>query len=148
MGSFNKNKKNTNDNTWAAAEALRFIKNSPEPLFALSLILIIIKKDKILSDIELEAIGFDTNEQSFLLDIFSNTENDLEKKEKLFINANLRLVNKEICDVFLKNKIFEYESKKRELTSRLAKYAYDNKIDNLESAYRLMVNDSNVELDN
>ena len=146
MGGFNK-KRNIDENTWAAAEALRYIKNSPEPLFALSLILIIIKKDKILSDVELEAIGLDANEQSFLLDIFANNENDLEKKEKLFINANLRLVDKEIYEVFQKNKIFDYEGKKRELAARLAKYAYDNKIDNLESAFRLMIKDSNAELD-
>jgi hypothetical protein len=109
--------------------------------------LIITKKDKILSDVELEAIGLDVNEQSFLLDIFANNENDLEKKEKLFINANLRLVDKEIYEVFQKNKIFDYEGKKRELAARLAKYAYDNKIDNLESAFRLMIKDSNAELD-
>jgi hypothetical protein len=132
------NKKNTPDNIRSAAEALRFIKNSPTPLLTLSLILIIIKKDKILSEVELEAIGLDKDEVDLLLSIFANTVDDKDKKDQLYINAHLRLVEREVDKIILENNLFDTESKKRELASRLAKFAIDNKIDNLETAYRLM----------
>jgi hypothetical protein len=132
------NKKNTPDNIRSAAEALRFIKNSPTPLLTLSLILIIIKKDKILSEVELEAIGLDKDEVDLLLSIFANTVDDKDKKDQLYINAHLRLVEREVDKIILENNLFDTESKKRELASRLAKFAIDNKIENLETAYRLM----------
>lgn len=132
------NKKNTPDNIRSAAEALRFIKNSPTPLLTLSLILIIIKKEKILSEVELEAIGLDKDEVDLLLSIFANTVDDKDKKDQLYINAHLRLVEREVDKIILENNLFDAESKKRELASRLAKFAIDNKIDNLETAYRLM----------
>jgi len=132
------NKKNTPDNIRSAAEALRFIKNSPTPLLTLSLILILIKKEKILSEVELEAIGLDKDEVDLLLSIFANTVDDKDKKDQLYINAHLRLVEREVDKIILENNLFDTESKKRELASRLAKFAIDNKIDNLETAYRLM----------
>lgn len=137
MGGFI-NKKKTPDNTRAAAEALRFIKNSPTPLLTLSMILIIIKKDNILSEVELEAIGLDKHELDLLLSIFANTADDKDKKDQLYINAHLRLVESEVDKIILENNLFDTESKKRELASRLAKFAIDNKIDSLETAYRLM----------
>jgi hypothetical protein len=47
-------------------------------------------------------------------------------------------VEREVDKIILENNLFDTESKKRELASRLAKFAIDNKIDNLETAYRLM----------
>ena len=137
MGGFI-NKKHTPDNIRSAAEALSFIKNSPTPLLTLSLILIIIKKENILSEVELEAIGLDKHELDLLLSIFANTADDKDKKDQLYINAHLRLVESEVDKIILENNLFDTESKKRELASRLAKFAIDNKIDSLETAYRLM----------
>ena len=67
------------------------------------MILIIIKKEKILSEVELEAIGLDKDEVDLLLSIFANTVDDKDKKDQLYINAHLRLVEREVDKIILEN---------------------------------------------
>jgi hypothetical protein len=100
--------------------------------------ILLLYKEKLITDEELLTIGIDRQELETLQAIVNSTFNYDTTLLELKVQEAIRVYQKQISELIEEERLSLSESESNEFTGKLAKFAHENDVNNLKIAYRLL----------
>lgn len=100
--------------------------------------ILLLYKEKLITDEELLTIGIDRKELETLQAIVNSTFNYDTTLLELKVQEAIRVYQKQISELIEEERLSLSESESNEFTGKLAKFAHENDVNNLKIAYRLL----------